>query len=320
MPLSDQERGCIEHARGFLSTVIGGQWEIVDKDLTKLYPREPTPEVVVTNGKTTAAIEVKRMKGDSAQVSYRRNQFSNAATLTPSCKGCYLLEPPIDLGPSINSALHRQVEKEIERVAPKLKPDDKGVLRIPRSGLISLKSKGNPPLIHCSHGLGSNSDLFRPLLDRLKGKFMLVDEGPQHSFFTDDGKEAFYKAVVSACRRRLEGDSSIFSWDEEWQITRVKDDDVDEDEKSGVLIMTGIEDRGVESIEECLQNVLNNALRKFSRPWACLHILVLEENVGIHTHVIQKVVASLSPSDLPNIDYVLLVANGKIMQCYPRPK
>ena len=319
MPLSEQENHCVECACEFLSSAIGGRWNVASY-LDELNPTEPTPEVVVTNGKITAAIEVKRMAGDSAQQEYTQSLLSNEKYLVPSCGGYYLLEPPIDLHPPIDIALRRQVKKEIEHVAPTLKPEGKGVLSIPRSGHISLISERNPPWIHCSHGLGGYSDLFRPLLERLEGQFMLVDEGLQHSFFTDEGKEAFYNAIASACKRRLKGDSSTFSWNEEWQITRLKDSEEDEDDKDGVWILACTEARSVpESIEECLQNVLDNALRKFVKRWARLHILVMEESVNAHTQLISEIVAGLRPTQLPNIDYVLLVVNSKVIQCYPRP-
>ena len=317
MTLSEQEIRCIKCACKFLSSALGGNWNI-ESYLDEVNATEPTPEVVVTNGTTTAAIEVKRMAGDSAQQKYRESLYSNERYLIPSCGGYYLLNPPIDLRLPVDNVLRRQVKKEIERVAPTLQPNDKGVLRIPRSGHISLISEHNPPAILCSHGLGSYSDLFRPLLDRLEGRFMLVDEGLQHSFFTDEGKEAFYDTIASACKRRLEGDSSTFFWNEEWQITRSKDSEEGEDNNNGVWILTSTGARSVPaSIEENLQNVLHNALRKFVRRWAQLHILVLEENSDVYTQLIKETVAVFSPTELPNIDYVLLVTNGKVVQCYP---
>ena len=314
MPTSEQERHCIEKACEFLSSAIGGHWTI-ESYLDELYPEESTPEVTVTNGTTTAAIEVKRMTGNSVQQAYRQSLPSNERYLTPSCGGYYWINPPVDLRLPMGDSLRRQVKKEIERVAPSLKPSDKGVLRIPRSGHISLISERNPPVIFCYHG--GDSDLFSPLLKRLDGQFMLVDEGLQHSFFTDGGKEEFCDAVASACKRRLEGDASTFSWNEEWQITRVEDEG--ENDKDGVWIIACTEAISIpEAIEENLQNVLTNALRKFIKQWAKIHIIVLEENIGAYTQLIKETIASLDPTTLPNVDYVLLVTGDTVIQCYHR--
>jgi hypothetical protein len=316
MPLSEQEHHCVELACEFLSSAVGGRWA-VESYPDDLNHTEPTPEVVVANGETTAAIEVKMMTGDLAQRKYRESLYSNERYLVPPCGGYYWLEPPVDLRLPINMVLRRQVKKEIERVAPMLQPGGKGVLRIPRNGHISLISERNPAVIFCVHS-GPYSDLWRPLIERLEGRFLLVDEGLEHSFFTDEGREAFYDAVASACGRRLGGDASTFTWNEEWQITRLEDGGEEEDDKDGVWIMACTEARSVpDTISECLNDVLDNALRKFTKRWACLHVLVLEENVSAHTELIRETVASLGPSRLPNVDRVLLVANDKVIQCYP---
>lgn len=318
MPPSEQESRCIEHACDFLTSAIGGHW-IVEHYLDDLNGVEPTPEVVVTNGTITAAIEVKRMVGDWEQQAYRQSLFSNERYLVPSCGGYYQLDPPIDLRLPMDDTLRKQVKREIERVAPTLQPNEKGVLRIPRSGHISLISERKPPIIFCSHS-GYN-DLFRPLIERLEGQFMLVDEGLQHSFFTEEGKEAFYDTVASACRRRLTGDASTFSWNEEWQLARLEDDEENKDDKDGVWILACTDARSVtESIEEDLKHVLSKALPKFVRRWAQLHVLVLEENIDTHTDFIQGTVTGLGPTQLPNVDYVLLVANGIVILCYHRSK
>jgi hypothetical protein len=316
MSLSEQERYCVNCACEFLSSAIGGQWK-VERYLDELYPEEPTPEVVVSNGETTAAIEVKRMAGDEAQQAYMQSLLSNERRLVPSCGGYYLLEPPIDLRLPLDAALRRQVIREIERVAPTLQPDDKGVILVPRSGHISFISETKPSMIFCLHD--RCADLFQPLLERLEGRFMLVDEGLEHSFFTSEGKEAFCDAIASACERRLEGDSSTFYWNEEWQITRLKASAGSGEDRDGVWILASTEARSVPaSINENLQLVLDNALRKFVKRWAPLHVLVLEDSIGVFTHEMYETVAGLSPDELPNIEYVLLVANDQVIECYPR--
>ena len=161
MPLSEQETRCVECACEFLSSSFGGRWNI-ESYPDELYPTEPTPEVVITNGEMTAAIEVKEMAGGSAQQEYRESLYSNEKYLSPPCGGYYILIPPVDLRLRMNDTLREQVKSEIARVAPTLQPEETGVIRIPRSGHISLISERNPPVIMCSHGLGSNSDLFRP--------------------------------------------------------------------------------------------------------------------------------------------------------------
>ena len=94
MPLSDQEIRCIKLACAHLSSTLGGNWT-AESYPDELYPTEPTPEVVVTSGRVKAAIEVKRLTGDSMYQVYKESLLSNQRFLTPSCGGYYTLGPSV---------------------------------------------------------------------------------------------------------------------------------------------------------------------------------------------------------------------------------
>ena len=57
---------------------------------------EPTPEVIVSNGEKTAAVEVKRLTGDSTYQDYIAYLRNNERFLVPSCGGSYYLCPAVD--------------------------------------------------------------------------------------------------------------------------------------------------------------------------------------------------------------------------------
>ena len=95
MPLDEQETRCVDLACHHLAEAQGGTWEISD-DLDKQNPSEPSPEVRITNGTTTAAIEVKQIIGDEAYLTYRESLYSLVRHLTPSCGGNYILSPALD--------------------------------------------------------------------------------------------------------------------------------------------------------------------------------------------------------------------------------
>jgi hypothetical protein len=155
-------------------------------------------------------------------------------------------------------------------------------------------------------------------MERLAGKFMLVDEGLEHSFVTDGGRIAFYDAVVAACERRLKGDASPFNWYEEWQLTRIQDGEEGEDDKDGVWIIATTGARNmVESVAECVYAVLANALRKFAKPWANLHLLVLEESIHARERLVAEVMADLEPDEVRGVNFILIVTGNKVVRCYP---
>ena len=206
MPLSKQEAHCIELACEYLSSIFGGSWA-VEKLLDELYDEDPTPEVIVSNRKNTAAIEVKRLTGDSVSQDYAKYHQYCQSFLVPSCGGYYTLTPPNDFHLPMDVKLLKHVKREIENVAPTLGVEQSGAIKVMRSGRISLVGKTSPPMIYCLHG-GPLSDLLSPIQDQISGRFMLVDEGWEHSFFTQECRLAFQNAVVEACKRRLSGDTT----------------------------------------------------------------------------------------------------------------
>ncbi len=317
MPLSEQETRCIKLICKYLSSTIGGSWT-VKSYLDELYPAEPTPEVIITNRSISAAIEVKRLTGDSIYQAYLESLLSNQKFLIPSCGGCYTLNPPVDFRFPMNVNLRRHVKREIESLAPTLRPGKAGAVRVPRKGHISLISESGPPYISCNHR-GSYSEVMQPLLERIDGKFMLIDEGLEHSFFTDEGRNAFYAAVTAACERRLKEDASPFSWYEEWELTREEDD---KDDKDGVWIIAVTEARHMrQSVAECVYTMLDNALRKFAeKRWADLHVVVLEKFTYAPEQLVAEAIAALEPDEVRDVDFILLIDGGKVIQCYPACK
>jgi hypothetical protein len=66
MPLDSQEENAIRLALPILDSLWGSGWGPPDgSTLNESYPSVPTPECVVSNGTLDAAVEVKRLTGDS---------------------------------------------------------------------------------------------------------------------------------------------------------------------------------------------------------------------------------------------------------------
>lgn len=79
---------------------------------------------------------------------------------------------------------------------------------------------------------------------------MLIDEGLEHSFITQECEDAFEEAVVAACKRRLKGDIGPFNWYEEWELVRIDN----EGGENGVWIIATTNARSMqESVEQCVQ-------------------------------------------------------------------
>ena len=136
MPLSQQEARCIELACTYLGSQLGGRWSISEM-LDEKHPEEASPEVMVSNGNETAAIEVKRLTGDSVQQAYLESILSLERSLVPTCGGFYFLYPPIGIQLPLSTSLKREVKRQIEKIASTLSPGGSAALKFPRRGHVA---------------------------------------------------------------------------------------------------------------------------------------------------------------------------------------
>ena len=84
MPLTPQEQHCIELALGTLGELYGGTWRVPDgPTLDDLHKSQVSPECLVTNDVINAAIEVKRLTGDSVWQAYKEALRSLNRSLVP---------------------------------------------------------------------------------------------------------------------------------------------------------------------------------------------------------------------------------------------
>ncbi|GEM_PF-1367731 len=308
MPLTGQELHCVELALGLLSQEYPGSWT-VQSDLDLTHPNTPSPEVLVGNGSLTAAIEVKRVKGDAELQTYHEAMMSNGNYLTPSYGGHYFLMPGSGTWLPFDRGLRRHLKKEIERVAKKLNPGESAVVQVPRHGEISRSTEVPPSFVYCSSHV--TGELFTPLSDQVCGQFLLIDDEPEHAFLTDTARLAFQEAVVAACRKRSIVDELVgVDWYEEWELTRVDGYDTNRVEVVAVTHARGVQD----AVRECVAALLENALRKFvGVRWGHLHVLVLESEFSFaNEDLVSEVLEGFAVEELANLDLVLLVSGDDV--------
>lgn len=315
MPLTDQESHCIDLACSHLAGLYGGIWRTTES-LDEKYQSEPSPEVVVSNGTTTAAIEVKRLTGDSALQTYVESTLSLERYLAPSCGGYYALSPCVDFRLPMDPPLRRYVKREIERVAALLAPGHSGAIRIPRRAHISLARESGPGYIYCCHN--STGGLVQQVSPRLTGVFLLVDDGQwEHEFVTDEALADFHDALVAGCNTRVEQGHATISWIEEWELMRAEEDGSGE---TGVAILSVTDARDVfSSVTEAVEMVLEKAKRKFeARRWAEHHVVVFDNASALTTaERVADVAAGFEREELGAIDLILCAHGDDLTQVWP---
>jgi hypothetical protein len=149
--------------------------------------------------------------------------------------------------------------------------------------------------------------------EKISGKFMLVDEGLEHSFITRECEDAFVEAVIAACKKRLKGNTGDFKWYEEWELVRTDKGDGDSQGSVWLVATTGAHSMQP-SVEQCVQAVLDNAMRKFRRtpPWADVHVIVLEASPMAPADLAAGAIETFQPQDRGIINHFLVVEGKDI--------
>lgn len=322
LTLTKQEARCVFAACGYLADRFGGAWEIVPgPTLDEQFPETPSPEVIVSNGEATAAVEVKGLHGDSEYLAYSESLTSLARSLAPPGGGHFVLNPAPGVFLPLDLRTRRVLRREIERVAPALGPGDQGVVRIPRSGTISVGRETGAAIATCMHN--SAGGLLAQIESAMgAGSLLLVDEAPdhrdlvEHSFITEEARSSFVESVLRAWRKRLAEGSAEAEWFEEWQLFR------GEDGEGSVDVIATTRARNVSGAnQEAVDLVLDSAVRKFEqRRWADHHLVVFDRlGIMLSEEYLLDALASYSADDFANVEIILITDGESVVEAWSSP-
>ncbi|MEX1255044.1 MAG: hypothetical protein WEE64_11965 [Dehalococcoidia bacterium] len=306
MPLTAQEERVIRLVLPTLDAVIGAKWQPPDgSTLAERYPWKPTPECMVTNGVTTAAIEVKRLVGDAATRAYSTSNESLFRRLVPSYGGSYSLWPCPGFRLPMPPPLIPRVKRELERVGKTIRPGGEGAIRISRSGEMTCISKSDGPFVNCWHAHRTD-EVVREIGNSVTGIYYFNDGDAanrwHHSFITDAARRDFQTSLIEACHRSEKGQPAAVEWEEEWKLTRFATSTRD-----GVHVSAMHFGWAEPGLREELQEALDKAAVKFRERWAENHVVILER-IGYSNAVAEDAKRVFPTLNLPaNIDLVLLV-------------
>lgn len=314
MPLLEQERHCIDLACRFLQTQYGGYWSTADgPTLDEQHPAESSPEALVHNGRTTAAIEVKRLKGDLAWTNYFVSQRSLRTSLVPPCGGSYVLNPCVDFRLPVHKRFAKLLKREIARVAPLLEIGQAGEVRIPRKAALKMSRPTGPGHLHCCHSYSDH--VVRALSPRLVGAYWIDDESQwEHSFITEPAQEVFFRAVMLASEKSRVTGTAELEWEEEWEFKRIEGDE----DSVRLVAVTGAIDR-IGGLNEALGSIVDKGRQKFTaRRWADLSVLIIENGyMSTPLPLVRQAVLSLSARCIAPLDLILWVDEREIHQIWP---
>jgi hypothetical protein len=311
MTLTAQESRCIELACAHLGQVYGGTWRKT-RELDQEHPSIASPEVEVSNGSATAAIEVKGLTVAELE-GYHSWKPSLERYLAPPCPGHFFLMTCSYVTLPMGKPLKQHLRQEVARVAPTIPPQGSDVVLIPRDGYVVKLNDRLPGRIWCT-GHNSHEDL-EEVGARLDGWYYLIhDDNPwEHNFVTDAGRAAWHDRIVAGCQTpTIDG---RFSWNEEWALYRTDDRD-DEERHFEIGVVSAVFTGG--SAVAAVWTMLEKGKAKFHQRWADHHVLVLDSSVPmIIGGRLASIAAEFDADDLGAVEMILLVDGETLTQVWP---
>lgn len=265
MALNPEESRCIDALCSYLSH-RGTAWAIIDDSLDSKYPNEPTPEAIISNDADTVAVEVKglvRVEDGRFWKQYK----SLSKSLQPTCPGNYVLVVPHGWTLQSIRPFIRGLKTQTEELCPTLVPGQTAFVRVPRkSQLTKVRSEG--AWVRCCHP----HDAAIQLDGQVGGGYFLADQGPDHSFCTDDCRDRFRQRLLTAAGRIRDDDNGIrVEWEEEWELKRT------ESNVPRLSVLGFVQSFWVEpAVSEALRVRIRDANKKFHHRWADRHAVILD--------------------------------------------
>ena len=305
MPLSDDERRCLELLLPYLDKTRGGLWR-TERLLDGTYHNERTPEVTLTNGADCMALEIKRLTDGDTIHTHETTTQSLARRLAPDRTGSFsLLGPPVFKKP-LDPGLVKQLRREIAIAASGLGVGESTVLRVRRTATVKLLTHSDTGVISCCHAESADIEAASPLIS---GAFFLEDAHcPDHRFVTEDRRREFHRELQKACDEGLRSGSARVTWHEEWDLYRHEDVPAGE---GGVLVTWATGDFPEHAAIESVEVALRAAIRKFEkRNWAALSAAALhagEVQSVVPMTLFERALQRLKAEDVHPLDLVYLV-------------
>jgi hypothetical protein len=284
--------------------------------LDDLHQNSKSPEVLVSNGILSAAIEVTELRGGSVWNKHRVSWRTLQSELQPSREGHFILVPSDDFRLPIPKPVVRQLKQQLEVAAQSL--HDQGavaVVRVPRSAKVALVNPKQPGHVFCYHD--SMPAVLHAASSRITGAYTLVDcDQWEHRFQTENGRDEAVQRIVDACHRRLGGEKTIAEWDEEWalHLTDVSG--------SGVDILCVTEAVSIpDMVAEDVSRAVAAKHRKFTgRRWADLHVLVMDARLRLTSRDYVALALSHVPDEqLSQFDVIARVHGDDIEMVWEKP-
>ncbi len=305
MPSSRHERQCIQAICQHLQRTLGDGWE-VDRWLDDEYPNQRSPDVLLTDGSNSIAIEIKRLTDGDTFHEYEEALQSLYQGLAPDRDRNFTLLPPPSIRLPLGRALVRKLRPRVAAAASGLDADETATVSVPRQATVRYYPRSDGGFIHCSH---ARSDEFLAVSPEVSGAYFVEeDDGPDHQFLSDESRAQFRQILIRACARSQQRGHAQMQWCEDWELQRGQDST---EGKGGVHVVAATADFVESAAKRSVEKAVCSAKTKFGAvEWAGRTALALhagEQQHKLSPSLLEAAIDRLRPSDLQPIDSVFFV-------------
>ena len=309
MPSREQELRCVEAVCCFLTRETGAAWQTVGWP-DDLHQGEPSPDVLLTDGKDNLAVEIKRLTDGEEFDEYFGAQESLYTSLAPNGTGVYTLIPPALVRFPLDKKLVHNISKNIARAAVGLQVGHRMNLPIPRRAPVKFMPRSDMGGVFCQH---AHQGEVRAVSPGVTGLYLLEDDGPSHQFLSDDRRLAFHREIRRACTASRKNGKATAAWSEEWELLRHGDE---AEGQGGVEVMAFAADFLESAAIKSVAKAISAAREKFgTKKWAersavALHAGELWDQVPLALYA--DAIRELKAADVHPLDEIFLVRGSLV--------
>ncbi len=312
MPPSDQERRCADAICGSLNEATHQTWTVA-RWLDDEYPNESSPDVLLTDGNETIAIEIKRLTDGRIFHKHDRYVQSLHRRLAPDRDRSHFLLPAPTTRLPLPIAWLSRIKKAIADSASGLQVGDEIALRLPRHSRLKYYFNSEPRVVECQHADAGRVHVVFP---EAAGYFGLEDgDEPGHQFLSEELRAAFERELGRACDASMRDGQAEVNWHEEWTLRRLPDPPAG---RGGVHVQAATADFLESAAIESVTTAIDGAKEKFvSTRWADRAAVALhadEQQSELSLSAFETAVGRLTVADVRPLDTVFLVRGSHVAE------
>ena len=312
MPPSDQERRCADVICDSLNEATRREWT-VEAWLDDEHPNESSPDVLLTDGTESIAIEIKQLTDGNVFHEHDQYMQSLHRRLASDRDRSYFLTPAPTARLPFPRAWLPRIKRVIADSASALEVGEETVLLLPRHSTLKYYSDFTPRVVVCQHADDSRMHVVYP---KAAGYFGLEDgDEPGHQFLSEELRAVFERELGRACDASMRDGQAEVRWHEEWTLRRLPDPP---EGRGGVQVLAATADFLESAAIESVNTAIDDARKKFrSARWgdrAAVALHAGEQQSELPLSTFNAAIARLADADVRPLDAVFLVHGSNVIR------